>query len=91
MMNSNNRADRAPSDKKVWQHIQIAPDPFVQGQFYSVQELLGAHVWDDEEQDTVFVPAELPAATRVVLMKLDETGFAKNVYGSYNGLQRYKS
>lgn len=82
--------DYAPSEKKVWKHVQIAPDPFERNQFFSVQELQGAHVWDEEKQETYWEEAEEPRATRVVQMKIGKDGFAKNVnQASYSGPRKY--
>jgi hypothetical protein len=88
--NNDNRADYAPSEKKVWKHAQIEADPHRINHFYSIQELQGAHVWDDEKQKTVWEEAEEPRSTRVVLMEMGKDGFAKNVNSaSYNGPRRY--
>ena len=82
--------DYAPSEKKVWKHVQIAPDPFEPNQFFSVQELQGAHVWDDVKKETFWEEAEEPRATRVVQMRIGKDGFAKNVnQASYNGPRKY--
>jgi hypothetical protein len=89
-MTEQKNPDYAPSEKKVWKHVQIAADPFEQNQFFSVQELQGAHVWDEKLSDTVWEEAEEPRATRVVLMKLGKDGFAKNVnQASYSGPRKY--
>lgn len=84
------RADQAPSEKKVWRHTFIAASPNNERRFLSIQELVGAHVWSDKEQKVVFEYAEEPVATRVVLMEIDENGFARNVNsGPYNGNKIY--
>lgn len=88
--NNDNRADYAPSEKKVWKHIQIEANPFREFQFYSIQELQGAHVWDDVLKETVWEEAEEPRSTRVVLMEMGRDGYAKNVNSSaYNGPRKY--
>lgn len=92
MSRNNNRADSAPSDKKVWQTIHFAPCPFRKNHLYCLQQLLGAHVWDDELGKQVFQDVEeFPRATRTVLMEMDNTGFMRNVNsgGGYNGPRNY--
>lgn len=91
MSNYNNTSD-TPSEKKVWRYTQVAPCPHNMHHFFAVQELLGAWVWSEEENDTVFEDADLPRATRVTYMKMDSRGFARNVHSSaYNGDKHYQS
>lgn len=89
-MTETRNADYAPSEKKVWKHVQIAADPHEPNQFFSVQELQGAHIWDDELQETIWEEAVEPRATRVVQMRIGKDGFAKNVnQASYSGPRKY--
>lgn len=77
---SNTSYNDPSSEKKVWRYIQVAPCPHEAGRFYAVQELVGAWVWDDEEQGSVFEDAELPRSTRVTYMEMDKNGRAWNVH-----------
>lgn len=77
------------SEKKVWRFTQVSPDPHEKGQFYAVQELVGAWLWDEEEKESYFEPAETPRSTRVTLMKMDDSGRAWNVHSeAYNNRDR---
>lgn len=90
-MSNYDNSNTTISEKKVWRYTQVAPCPHVQGRFYALQELLGAWVWSDSEQKSVFEDADLPAATRVTYMEMNEKGFARNVNsGPYDGDKLYK-
>lgn len=84
------KADSAPSEKKVWRHIHGWACPFEKDEFYAIQELLGAWAWNDEKQKEVFTEAVQPASTRVVKMRMDDKGTARNVHASYPGKRVYK-
>lgn len=76
--------DKYPSSKKVWQYVQIAPCPFRQNFFYAIQELIAVHS-EDGPDETIG-----KKNTRVVLMEIDDKGFARNANGSgYNGPRIY--
>jgi hypothetical protein len=72
--------------KKVWRFLTVTPD-HVPGQYICIQELDGH--WEDPDptivDDDGWRDAEVPIATRVVLMKMDKDGGMRNVNSPYNG------
>lgn len=71
------------SDKKIWDFLApVSPDPFEPMHAWVVQRLLGDFGTPgvDGHDETGWRPAALPAATRVVYMKMTKDGQMVNVF-----------
>lgn len=75
------------SDKKIWDFlVPVSPDPFNPMHAWVVQRLLGDFGVPNEDghDENGWRPAALPAATRVVYMRMTEDGQMVNVFSSAN-------
>lgn len=73
------------NQKKVWRFVEVNID-HVPGQYICVQALDGHWEPDPETPgEDLWVDAEVPVSTRVVLMRMDKDGAMRNVHSPYNG------
>lgn len=74
------------NQKKVWRFVTVQPD-HIPGQYICVQALDGH--WEEPDptdpMDDGWRDADVPVATRVVLMRMDKDGAMRNVHSPYNG------
>lgn len=75
------------SDKKIWDFlVPVSPDPFEPMHAWVVQRLLGDFGVPnvDGHDETGWRPASVPAATRVVYMRMNNEGKMVNVFSTAN-------
>lgn len=71
-------------ERRIWETVQVAPDPLAPGKFYVVQRLAGAWKRSAELNDETLVKwvqawSWEPPVSRVLYCKLDEFGIMQNL------------